>query len=166
MARLILAKNSRKLDVISVIVKSAKRQGLKIVTTNGAFDLIHIGHIRNLEFAKSLGDILIVGINSDKSIQSYKAKNRPIVPENERAEIIAALKSVDYVFIFGEKTPITWLKKLKPDIHVKGNDRNIKQILERDVLRKIGTRFVFAPFIKNKSSTHLIQKILRLNRNT
>src|SRR3989338_3393543 len=106
-------KNIKKFSEILKIARKAKRQGLKIVTTNGVFDLLHIGHIRNLEFAKSLGDILIVGVNSDASVRAYKGKNRPIVPEIERALIVASLKSVDYVFIFEEKDPISWLKEIK-----------------------------------------------------
>lgn len=151
------------LDNIIKIVKKVKRQGLKVVTTNGAFDILHVGHVRNLEFAESFGDILIVGVNSDKSVRANKGPGRPIVRERERAQMVGALKSVDYVFIFNEKTPISWLKKLKPDIHVKGRDRTIDQIVEKDVLKKIGAKFVFAPFIKGQSSTKIIEKIKKLN---
>ncbi len=165
MARFTSARNVKKLSEILSIVRAAKRRGLKIVTTNGAFDILHIGHVRNLEFAGSQGDILIVGVNSDKSVRSYKDKNRPIILERERAEIVAAMKSVDYVFIFKEKTPIPWLKKLKPDVHVKGGDRTMNQIIEKDILKKIGAKFVFAPFTKGRSSTDLIERISRIKKN-
>jgi rfaE bifunctional protein nucleotidyltransferase chain/domain len=155
-------KNIKKINEISEIIKKAKNRGLKVVTTNGTFDILHMGHVRNLEFAKSQGDILIVGVNSDASVRAYKGKDRPIVGELERAGMVASLKSVDYVFIFKEKDPVSWLRKLKPDIHVKGRDRKIGQIIERDVLKEIGAKFVFAPIVKGKSSTNIIEKIKKL----
>ncbi|OGI74675.1 hypothetical protein A2740_02445 [Candidatus Nomurabacteria bacterium RIFCSPHIGHO2_01_FULL_43_16] len=148
------------------IVEKSKKEGLKIITTNGSFDILHIGHIRNLEFAKSLGDVLIVGVNSDASVRVYKGKNRPIVPEIERALIVASLKSVDYVFIFEEKDPISWLKEIKPHIHVKGRNRSMEQIIERHILKEIGAKFVFAPLVKGKSSTNIIKKIVTLHKTT
>ncbi len=168
MVNQIYSRKRYKRGVISInnivkIVEKLKKEGLKIVTTNGSFDILHIGHIRNLEFARSLGDVLIVGVNSDASIRVYKGKNRPVVPELERALIVASLKSVDYVFIFEEKDPVSWLKKLKPHIHVKGGDRTIKQIIERHILKEVGTKFVFAPLVKGRSSTNIIKKIVRLH---
>ena len=150
------------LKTLAKIVKIARRaqkQGKKIVTTNGCFDLLHIGHVRSLKFAKSLGDILIVGVNSDLSVRANKGPLRPIIPEKERAEILAALEAVDYVFIFSDKTPVGWLKKIRPDIHVKGADRSLRQIVERAVLKKIGAKLVFAPIVKGKSTTELIKKL-------
>ncbi len=145
------------------IAKNARSLGKKVVTTNGAFDLLHVGHLRNLELAKSLGDILIVGVNSDASVRKNKGNGRPIVPERERAEMVAALKPVDYVFIFGDQTPTRWLKKISPDVHVKGADRNPKQIVERNVLKKIGAKLSFARYHKGKSTTAIIEKIKKLN---
>lgn len=151
------------LGEIVKIAARAKKKKLKIVTTNGCFDILHVGHIRNLRFAKSFGDILIVGINSDGSVRKNKGANRPIVPAQERAEILAALADVDYIFIFNDTTPIPWLKKIKPDVHIKGADRNLKQIVERGVLKKIGARLALAPYHKGKSTTALIKKIASYN---
>ncbi len=170
MARQTTSRKVKKLTEILRVVRNAKRRGLKVVTTNGAFDLIHVGHVRNLEFAKSLGDILIVGVNSDASVRAYKGPKRPIMGEHERAEIVASLKPVDHVFIFGDKNPIPWLKKIKPDFHVKGaewgNAANskwkIKKVVELPTLKKIGARLVFAPFFRGRSSTNLIAKITAL----
>src|SRR3989344_8147299 len=148
-------KNIKKFSEILKIVKDAKNQGKKVVTTNGTYDILHIGHVRNLEFAKKQGDILIVGINSDSSVRAYKGKNRPIIPEGERAEMVAALSSVDYVFIFKEKASDPWLRKLRPHIHVKGQGRN----LEKETLKAIGAKFIFAPLVAGKSSTNIIEKI-------
>lgn len=157
-------KKVKKLKEVMAAVKKAKSRNLKIVTTNGCFDLIHVGHVRNLEFAKSQGDILVVGVNSDKSVKSFKGKNRPIVPERERAEVIAALKPVDYVFIFKEKTPVAWLEKIRPDVHIKGGDRKPEEIAELKILKKMGAKFVALPLVKNKSTTRLIEKIATKNK--
>lgn len=154
---------SGKIKTIAAIVKiaeAAKHQGKVVVTTNGCFDLLHIGHVRNLEKAKSLGDLLIVGVNSDKSVRKNKGSSRPIVPEKERAEVLAGLKAVDYVFIFNEQTPIPWLKKLKPNIHVKGRDRTPKGIIERGVVEKNNGHIVLVTYIKGKSTTNIIKKVL------
>lgn len=145
------------LKEILKIVSLAKHKGLAVVTTNGVFDLLHVGHVRNLEAAKSLGDMLIIGMNSDRSTRLNKGKGRPLVPQRERAEMVAALGSVDYVFIFGSKTPIPWLKKLRPAIHAKGGDRRLDQIVEREALKEIGARLVLVHFTKGKSTTNLIQ---------
>jgi len=149
----------KSLGEIVKIAKLARDKGLKVVTTNGCFDLIHVGHIRNLERAKSLGDILIVGINSDNSVKKLKGKSRPIVAAKERAEVIGALSPVDYVFIFGDLAPTNWIAKIKPDIHVKGGDRKIHEIVERHILKKIGAKLIFLPIIKGSSTSALIEKI-------
>jgi rfaE bifunctional protein nucleotidyltransferase chain/domain len=144
---------------VSVIVKKAKQAGKRIITTNGAFDLLHIGHIRNLEMAKSLGDILIVGVNSDKSVRTHKDQFRPIMPEKERAEVIAALDAVDYVFIFSTQNPIPWLKKIKPHVHAKGADRTLAEMPERIIVEKYGGTIQFIPYKKGHSTTAIIKKI-------
>lgn len=145
------------------LVKRERSRGKKIVTTNGCFDILHVGHIRSLKGAKALGDILVVGINSDASVRALKGKERPIVPARERAEIIASLKSVDAVFVFKERDPKKWLGKLKPDIHVKGNDRKMSEIIEREVVEKNGGRVILFPVNKNRSTTNIIRKIRREN---
>ncbi len=141
------------------IAAAAQRRGKTVVTTNGCFDIIHVGHIKNLEHAKSLGDILIVGVNADASVRKNKGPRRPIVPARERVKVVAALGAVDYVFIFKEKTPISWLRKIKPNIHTKGADRKLSQIIEKDALRKIGAKLILVPHYKGKSTTAIIQKI-------
>ncbi len=143
------------------ITRRAKAAGKKVVTTNGCFDILHVGHIRYLEKAKSLGDILIVGVNSDRSVRRNKGKGRPIVPSRERAEVIASLKPVDAVFIFNDTIPNSWLAKLKPHIHVKGIDRKMSEIVEKNVVEKHGGRIVLTPLAKGKSTTNVIEKILK-----
>ena len=148
-----------KLEDVVAFARREKKKGKKIVTTNGCFDLLHIGHIHSLRAAKKQGDILIVGINSDSSVRKIKGKLRPIVPERERAEIIAELKSVDAVIIFKESDPRKWLVKIKPDIHVKGNDRAIEDIIEKDVIERGGGRVVLLSLKKDRSTTNIINKI-------
>ena len=160
-----MARKHKKIKSLNEIVKMARRsraRGHKVVTTNGTFDVVHIGHIRNLEAAKSHGDILIVGINSDASVKRYKGKERPIIPEQERAEVIASLKPVDYVFIFESDTPIPWLQKIKPHIHAKGADRKVSEIIEKNTLDKIGAKLVRVPYLKGKSTSPIIAKIKKL----
>jgi len=152
----------KRLDEVSLITQGFKKRGKKVVTTNGCFDILHIGHVRNLQRAKSLGDILIVGVNADKSVRENKGKSRPIIPERERAEVVAALKSVDYVFIFKDKTPNEWLKKIRPDLHVKGADRRLSQIVELETLREIGAKLVRVPLVKGKSTSSVVNKIRNL----
>lgn len=152
----------KNLAQIIKIAVAAKRRGKKIVTTNGCFDLLHVGHVRNLKFAKSLGGILIVGINSDSSVRKNKGPVQPIVHEKERAEVLSALEAVDYVFIFKDETPVHWLEKIKPDIHVKGSDRKISQIVERNILKKIGAKLVLAPYYKGKSTSSIISRVAKL----
>jgi rfaE bifunctional protein nucleotidyltransferase chain/domain len=151
------------LSDIRKIVHKAKAAGLSIVTTNGCFDIVHLGHVRYLKEAKGLGDILVVGVNSDSSVRRNKGKGRPIVHERERAEVVAALKPVDAVFIFNTKTPSAWLKILKPNIHVKGSDRSIGDIVERAVVGEGGGKVLLIPHVKNHSTTGIIGKILRRN---
>jgi len=112
------------------LVTETKAKGQRIVTTNGNFDILHIGHVRNLAFAKRQGDMLIVGINSDASVRRSKGAGRPINPASERAEVLASLRSVDAVFIYNDTLPTKWLKTIKPNVHVKGADRTLGQIPE------------------------------------
>jgi rfaE bifunctional protein nucleotidyltransferase chain/domain len=146
-------------SAVMAFAKAAKRKGKKVVTTNGCFDILHIGHIRSLTAAKALGDVLVVGINSDASVRALKGKSRPVVPERERAETVLSLKPVDAVFIFREKDPRKWLAQLRPDIHVKGGDRTMDEIIERDIVESGGGKIVLAPLKKGRSTTNLIKKI-------
>lgn len=150
---------------IKGIVESLKKQNKKIVTTNGVFDILHIGHIRYLQEAKKLGDTLIIAVNSDSSVKQIKGPKRPLNSENDRAEALASLECVDYVTIFGEETPVNILSKIKPDIHVKGGDYKISQIIEKDVVEKNNGRIILVPEVKGYSTTDLIKKIVGLNKN-
>jgi rfaE bifunctional protein nucleotidyltransferase chain/domain len=154
-------KNDKVRPLASVVafVKDEKKKGKKIVTTNGCFDILHVGHVRSLTAAKALGDVLVVGINSDASVRALKGKDRPVVSERERAEIVASLKPVDAVFIFGEQDPRKWLAKVKPDFHAKGSDRKMEEIVEKDVVERAGGKIVLLSLRKGKSTTNLIKKI-------
>ena len=142
------------------IIAQEKTREKTIVTTNGCFDLIHVGHLRYLQAAKKLGDLLVVGVNSDNSVRKLKGEKRPLVPENERAEMLAGLDCVDYVVIFPELDPISLLSEFKPDIHVKGGDYTIGQVIERQVVEKNGGQIIVGLNIEGKSTTNIIQVIL------
>lgn len=148
------------LSEVKKLVADARKKGLKVVTTNGCFDILHIGHVHYLEEARSWGDMLFVGINTDASVQRNKGPKRPIVRENERAEIIASLKPVDAVFLFDETTPDSWLEVLRPDVHVKGADRSLEQIVERETVEKNGGKIVLVGVVEGRSTTNIINKIL------
>lgn len=152
-------KTKRELGKITL---QLKKRGKKIVTTNGTFDLIHLAHLNFLEKAKSLGDILVVLINSDASVRKLKGKNRPIIPQNERALHLAHLSSVDYVSIFSESTPLKFLKTLKPDIHTKGGTFLPERIAEeKSFVESWGGKFIIFGEEKGYSSTKIIEKILQ-----
>lgn len=133
----------------------------KIVFTNGCFDLLHLGHVRLLEKAKKLGDILVVAINADRSVKKLKGAARPLMPVKSRAGILSALGSVDYVTSFPEETPSETLELLKPDVLVKGSDYELSQIAGRGQVKKV----VRIPLVKNLSTSRLIQKILHAYAN-
>ena len=143
------------------IIKDLKAKGKKIVFTNGCFDLLHLGHVRYLEKAKSLGDILVVGINSDRSVQSLKGPERPILPEEERAEILSSLGCVDYVTIFNELTPLELISSLEPHILVKGGDWTKETTVGKEVVEKSGGEVVILPFVEGSSTSNLIETILK-----
>ncbi len=144
------------------IVSRLRKQKKIIVTTNGVFDMLHLGHVKYLEEAKKLGDVLVVGVNTDFSVKQIKGNKRPINNEKSRIGILAALDSVDYVFLFNEKDPRKWLSKLKPNIHVKAGDYKINQIVERDAVEKNNGKIVIAKMKKGYSTTNLIEKILKI----
>jgi len=144
------------------IVEELKKENKKIITTNGVFDIIHIGHIRYLKETKKLGDILIVGINSDASVKRIKDSKRPLNNENDRAEVLAALECVDYVTIFNEDNPIIFLRAIKPNIHVKGGDYNMYQIVEKDVVEDNNGEIILIPEVGGYSTTEFINKIIDL----
>jgi rfaE bifunctional protein nucleotidyltransferase chain/domain len=136
-----------------------RRGGARIVLANGCFDLFHVGHIRYLAGAKALGDVLIVGINSDEQVRKLKGENRPFMPETERAEIVSALKFVDYVTIFPEATVTELIRAVRPDFHAKGTDYTTETVPEREIVRACGGRVAIVGDPKDHSSTDLIGKV-------
>jgi D-glycero-beta-D-manno-heptose 1-phosphate adenylyltransferase len=136
-----------------------KRNGRRVVFTNGCFDLLHPGHIQCLEQARQLGDALIVGINSDRSVRQLKGSGRPLIPEQERAEILAAMECVDAVVIFDEPTPREVIAKLVPDVLVKGGDWPGDQIVGREEVESAGGRVVSAPVVPGYSTSEIVKKI-------
>ncbi len=142
-------------------VESLKAKGKQIVFTNGCFDLLHVGHVRYLEQAKSLGDILVVGINSDRSVSSLKGPNRPILPEDERAEILSGLGCVNYVTVFDEADPFVLISLLKPQILVKGGDWTRETTVGREVVEQEGGKVVILPFVEGSSTSNIIETVLK-----
>ncbi len=142
----------------------AKRNGRRVVFTNGCFDLLHPGHIRSLEAARALGDVLIVGINSDESVRALKGANRPVIAEQERAEILASLECVDAVLIFREPTPQKVIAALLPDVLVKGSDWPDDQIVGREEVEAAGGRVARIDNVPGYSTSEILKKIRFLPR--
>lgn len=138
---------------------SQKAAGRRVVFANGAFDLLHVGHVRYLEAARREGDWLAVGVNSDRSVENGKGKGRPILPEAERAEILSALSCVDAVVVFDEGSPAELLAELKPDVHAKGTDYTAESVPERDVVASYGGKTAIVGDSKNHATTDLLEKI-------
>ncbi len=141
------------------IRSEAKRQSRSVVFTNGCFDLLHRGHVHMLRAAKACGDILIVAINSDRSVQAIKGPSRPVLNESDRTELIAAMEMVDYVVLFDEPDPHSLIAALEPDVLVKGGDWSAGQIIGADVVEQKGGRVVLVPYLKGFSTSELIEKI-------
>ncbi|MDR0398658.1 MAG: adenylyltransferase/cytidyltransferase family protein [Endomicrobium sp.] len=137
-------------------VARLQKAGKKVVFTNGCFDLLHLGHVSLFKKAKSMGDVLVVAINSDKSLRCLKGPKRPLVGEKDRAKLLLSLKPVDYVIVFNEHTPKEILSEIRPDILVKGGDYKLSEIIGREFVKKV-YRF---PFVKGKSTTALINLIV------
>jgi D-glycero-beta-D-manno-heptose 1-phosphate adenylyltransferase len=140
-----------------------KRNGRRVVFTNGCFDLLHPGHIETLEKARNLGDALVVAVNSDLSVRQMKGAGRPIVPERERAEVLAALECVDAVLIFDEPTPQEIVAALLPDVLVKGGDWASDQIIGREEVESAGGRVVSVPVVAGYSTSAMVEKIRKLS---
>ncbi len=134
--------------------------GKKIVFTNGCFDILHAGHVRYLREARKLGDVLVLALNSDSSVRSIKGEKRPLIPQQERAEVVSSLESVDYVTIFDESTPLALIEFLKPDVLVKGGDWDEESVVGRESVKKRGGRVVIIPEVKGVSTTAIVGKIL------
>ena len=138
------------------------RAGEKIVFTNGCFDILHAGHVRYLEKARSFGDCLVLGLNTDASVRGNKGPSRPINSELDRAEVVGALKSVDYVVLFGEKTAETIIAKVSPDVYVKGGDYTLETLPEAKIVQNYGGRVEFVQMVAGRSTTNVIKKIERM----
>ena len=136
-----------------------KEEGSKIVFTNGCFDIIHKGHIEVLSRTADLGDKLIVGLNSDSSIRKLKGTNRPIMDENSRAILLAALSCVDAIILFSEDTPLNLINSLNPDVLAKGGDYKINTIVGHEIVQKNGGEVILVPFVDGSSSSNIIEKI-------
>ena len=141
------------------LVEEAKKNGKKVVFTNGCFDILHAGHVTYLTEAKRQGDILIVGVNSDASVKRLKGETRPINSEYDRAFVLLGTKFVDYTVIFNEKTPEKLLDILKPDIHVKGGDYKKEDLPETKIVESYGGEVIILNFVEGKSTTNIIEKI-------
>lgn len=149
---------------LASILSGLKASGKCIVLTNGVFDLLHVGHTRCLEDARSRGDLLVVAINSDKSAEELKGKGHPVVPEDERLEVLAGLSFVDYVTTFDEPTADALLALLKPSLYAKGSDYTLKTLPEKDTLKAHDIKAVFVGDKKSHSTTKLIQKVQKLKK--
>jgi len=151
----------RKIKNLPGLKKALKKYKAKkkIVFTNGCFDLLHVGHVLYLEKARSLGDALIIGLNSDSSVKKLKGKSRPLIEQKNRARVLSALSCVDFIVIFSAPTPLSLIKKIKPNVLVKGGDWKIKDIVGADFLRSYGGTVKSLPYLKGFSTKGLIKKI-------
>lgn len=147
------------LEELLRVRKRIKEEGKKVVFTNGCFDLVHRGHVEYLQKAKALGDVLIVGINSDTSVHKLKGPGRPVVDEDDRAHVVAALGSVDYVCVFGEDTPYELIRALVPDILVKGADWPVEKVVGKDIVEGAGGTVRTLEFLPNRSTSSILERI-------
>ena len=136
-----------------------RKEDKNIVFTNGCFDILHVGHVRYLNAAKALGDVLIVGLNTDASVKKLKGNDRPINNEEDRAEILLALESVDHVVLFGEQTAENLIEEIKPNVYVKGGDYTLETLPEAKIVQSYGGSVQFIPMVIGKSTTNVINKI-------
>lgn len=141
-------------------VAIARKNGARVVLANGCFDLLHVGHVRYFEGARALGDLLIVGINSDEQVRALKGEGRPFMPERERAEIVASFRAVDIVTIFPESTVEELIRAIRPDVHAKGTDYTEETVPERDVVRSYGGRVAIVGDPKDHSTTETIRTVM------
>jgi rfaE bifunctional protein nucleotidyltransferase chain/domain len=144
---------------VKEFISPLRAEGKTLVTTNGCFDILHAGHVCYLSEAASMGDLLVVGINSDNSVSELKGPDRPLQKENDRAFLMASLKMVDCAFIFTEKDPCSFLEILKPEIHVKGGDYDPEKLPEKAVVERNGGKIVVVSFLKGYSTSQIVNKI-------
>jgi len=147
------------LEIIKNEIKALQQQGKKIVFTNGCFDILHAGHVDIFQQARNLGDALVVAVNSDISIKKIKGEKRPVVPQAQRMQVLAALEAIDYVVIFDEENPLKIIKELQPDILVKGGDWPVETIVGREVVEKKGGKVLSIPLIEGISTTNIIEEV-------
>jgi D-beta-D-heptose 7-phosphate kinase/D-beta-D-heptose 1-phosphate adenosyltransferase len=143
-------------------LEELRTKGKKIAFTNGCFDILHVGHVRYLREAKKTADVLVLALNSDSSVRSLKGEEKPLIPENERAEILAALEFIDFITIFEELTPLELINYLKPDILIKGGDWPEEKVVGREEVKKWGGRVAIIPEVEGKSTTNIVEKIKKL----
>lgn len=153
----------KNLQQLRKIIAGLHSRGRKVVFTNGCFDILHYGHAKYLEAAKAKGDVLVVALNSDSSVRVLKGKCRPVVSQNYRAKLVAALEAVDYVVIFSQGTPLKIIKELKPDVLVKGGDWKEKDIVGADLVKSRGGRVYSIKFVPGLSTTNIIKKIGKIS---
>jgi glycerol-3-phosphate cytidylyltransferase len=146
-------------DELLEVLEPLRKEGKNVVFTNGCFDIIHMGHVVYLEKARALGDILVVGLNSDGSTRKLKGEGRPVNPEGDRAWVLSGLRAVDHVVIFDEDTPVKLISALKPDVHVKGGDYTEDELPEGPLVRSYGGEIVIIPFVEGRSTTGLLEKV-------
>lgn len=151
----------KELNELKKIIEDLKKHSKKIVFTNGCFDLIHFGHIYYLKEAKKLGDCLIVAVNSDESVRNIKGNGKPIIPQDERAEVLSGFRMIDYITIFQEEDPVNVILELLPDVLVKGGDWKIDKVLGKDIVEAHGGRVVTISPVENKSTSSLILTVLK-----
>ena len=149
----------KSLDELKRIAEQARRDGKTVVLTNGCFDLLHRGHVHILREAKALGDILIVAINSDRSVKAIKGPSRPVLSESDRTELLAAMEMVDYVALFDEPDPYDLIAAVKPNVLVKGGDWGSDQIVGADIVKRNGGKVAVIPYLKGFSTTEIIERI-------
>jgi len=149
----------KSVDELSAVAAEARKNGKIVVFTNGCFDLVHRGHIHTLRQAKALGDILVVGLNSDVSVRAIKGPDRPIMPEADRIELIAALEMVDYLVTYSEPDPYQVITAIKPSVLVKGGDWSADKIVGADVVEQYGGRVAVIPYLPGFSTTQIIERI-------
>jgi len=153
------------LDELEEILRKHRENNERIVFTNGCFDILHIGHIEYLKFSRQQGDVLVIGLNTDRSVREQKGDKRPFVSEDERARLISALEDVGYVILFDELTPEELIRRIKPDVLIKGEDWKEKGVVGREFVESYGGKVILAPFVKDASTTDIVTRILERNSN-
>jgi D-beta-D-heptose 7-phosphate kinase / D-beta-D-heptose 1-phosphate adenosyltransferase len=148
-------------DELAMVLQYHRQKGERIVFTNGCFDLLHVGHIHYLQHARALGDRLVVGLNDDASVRQLKGTGRPVISQAERARILAALACVDYVTLFGEPTPLTLIKLVRPDVLVKGGDYTPETVVGRDEVEAYGGKVHIVPYVSGVSTTAIVNSIVQ-----